>query len=1226
MTNLTPHQSDALNYKNHISLTANAGSGKTFVLSKRYLEIAINEKLSLRNIAAITFTDKAASELYKKIAKQIDEKLEETNDKFVIKKLENIRRQLVSANISTIHSFCIDILKEHPVEAGLDANFSPIDSQVSDDLIELSVEEVIKNALSSNEEIDKLKYLIRIFASKNIFAKEIISLINNRKNVLNIEKRIYSKDIDEIAGKFHFDFLDFANKLFLVDIDKIIKAIDAINKTVTDYKSDNKNAIEIDSLIANLKDENDVIIRLNLLLNIKQILLTGKGKVRTQGYLKKDYIENLLNEIALIENYFADFKYLDIPENSTEIEIELAKFGKELLHFFNKALKLYEDKKTENGYLDYEDILLHTQKILDIKNVRESLSEKYKYIMIDEYQDTNETQYNIFLPILENLKKGNLFVVGDEKQSIYMFRDAELEVFNRTKKNIEEISGINYLLSLPDSFRMAPELCLFTNYIFKNLFSKPNILFNEVEHTDLVCARSDELKGKIEILLAGAPIQKADNCNNNFSEANNKDKLKVDVNIDEAELIARRILNLIFKNELPEKLKWNDAAVLCRKRSAFNELESAFIKYKIPFTIVGGKGFYQRQTIFDIYNYFSFLLDSTNDTALIGILRSPFFTISDSEIFEIANNSGTSYWNKLKIAAKENQKLADTAAILNENLLLSKNLDLTSMLRKIIRDSDMLSVLSSRADGIQELANIKKLISLTIKFSGHGFNTLYDYVNYLKDSIDKSDDEAQAAITDESNSVKIMTLHQSKGLEFPAVFLYKCTETSNKAIVKTKSNYVNKDFGLLTKVPLSGDYFSQYHSAPIIGISNLITDKKNLAEIKRLFYVGITRAKNYLFLSASYKQNNSYNPDSFMGLLQKALNIDFEDSKIVLKHSLDYLKNENDNFYNETKELTVHIPVIKSIDDFPILSKDDINLETKENFNIDEIKDRKKDEIISATKVAVFKQCPLKYQLTYEFGFGQLMNQYKKWFRNKNQNDIEIEDYNFNSDEDNIAGEQAELQLSNKVKSYGDVKGRIIHKILQKELPFAEVEKFAESSIKNELNIIEYEEINAEELKNQIISDLKNYYSSKTYSFVHGFSNFMNEYEIYVKEDDYYLYGIIDKLIITNENIIIVDYKTDDIQLNEIDERSKAYLTQLRFYAYIVNRLFSSKSNFQLRLIFLKHPDAGVTEEISRNELQKFGKEIKTMVELVRNNDYSKNLTHCKKCLFALNHSNCIKK
>ena len=117
-----------------------------------------------------------------------------------------------------------------------------------------------------------------------------------------------------------------------------------------------------------------------------------------------------------------------------------------MIQFFEKGLEIYNGKKNESGYLDFEDILLFTQEILKKESVRENLSQKFKYIMIDEYQDTNEIQYEIFLPILDYLKSGNLFVVGDEKQSIYMFRDADLEVFTKTRNEIGIASGKEHLL------------------------------------------------------------------------------------------------------------------------------------------------------------------------------------------------------------------------------------------------------------------------------------------------------------------------------------------------------------------------------------------------------------------------------------------------------------------------------------------------------------------------------------------------------------------------------------------------------------------------------------------------------------------------------------------------------------------------------------------------------------------------------------------------------------
>ncbi len=193
MSELTPHQQKALTTDGHLALTANAGSGKTFVLARKYLSVLLNNNIEAANVAAITFTEKAASELYYKISLLIDDKIKSAINIAEKKKLERIRRQLVSANISTIHSFCIDILKQYPVEAQLDARFIPIDENLSNELIEMSVAETVRSAFDDDLVKEDLKYLIRIFASKSRLESEIVSLIKNRKNVFTVKENIYLK-------------------------------------------------------------------------------------------------------------------------------------------------------------------------------------------------------------------------------------------------------------------------------------------------------------------------------------------------------------------------------------------------------------------------------------------------------------------------------------------------------------------------------------------------------------------------------------------------------------------------------------------------------------------------------------------------------------------------------------------------------------------------------------------------------------------------------------------------------------------------------------------------------------------------------------------------------------------------------------------------------------------------------------------------------------------------
>ena len=729
MNKLTPHQDAALNKSGHLSLTANAGSGKTFVLARKYLDAVFSNNIDVSNIAAITFTEKAASELYLKISILIDEKLSEVDKISDRKKLEKIRRKLISANISTIHSFCINILKEYPVEVQLDARFIPIDENLSKELIELSVEEIVRDSFNDSVVIEDIKYLIRVFGSKSRLQNQIVELIRNRKNVYVVDKKIYSLDEQKIAELFFTNFCTDFKVLWDKKKDKFIENISSVNSIVLQNDPSNSIAIEANTLITDLSLEKAEISIILILLNkIKELVFTKSITIKKRGYVKKEIIELIGNKIFETEEFMNEFKGFEFSENHFEIELELAKLGKTLLTFFNYSLKNYESKKKAEGYIDYEDILLHTRLLLENNDVKSALIEKYKSIMVDEFQDTNEIQYEIFLPILNYLESGNLFIVGDEKQSIYKFRDAEIEIFNLTRSNIQDTAGETNLLVLPDSFRMSPAICVFCNHLFKKLFENPDESFGEVPASDLVCARVDDVKGHVELLVNKVDLNLDDKKNN---EA---------ISISEAELVGRKILELVINC----KYKFKDISVLVRKRKYFSELEKVFIDYKIPYTILGGRGFYQRQTINDIYNYLTFLADVNNNTALVGLLRSPFFNISDSKIFELSLVKNKGYWQKLK-KLKDNPDFTDAFRILSENIELSHSISLPELINKIITDKNYISIIASRNDSEQEIANINKLIEIARNFSSTGFRNIYDFLSFLNNSISDLANESQAS-------------------------------------------------------------------------------------------------------------------------------------------------------------------------------------------------------------------------------------------------------------------------------------------------------------------------------------------------------------------------------------------------------------------------------------------------------------------------------------------------
>lgn len=1187
MNTLTPHQSKALNIEKSISLTANAGSGKTFVLAQRFLEIIVNSSTPLNQVAAITFTEKAAGELYKRISEELNKLFITTKDSELKQRIEKLRKQLVSAKISTIHSFCIDLLKEFPVEASIDANFIPINEQKASELMDLSIESCLNQMLRELETQPDVKLLIRLLGSKAILIRELSILIQKRKRVLQTLDELYSSDEHELSKKLFELFRSNVKSVFDYQLSEIISHLKKINNQVLKFAPKNELALEIILYLKKLEITDDVIKTLLVLKEIRSKVLTNDGGIRKKSYLGSPNREEVQSSIDIIESFFADLDEIELIENHQVIENELTKYNLALIRIFKKVLSIYEYKKSELGVLDFEDILLKTKILLENQSVRKSLSGKYKFLLVDEYQDTNEIQYEIFLPLVDDLKNGNLFIVGDEKQSIYRFRDAELQVFSKTRTDISKVEGDEALLTLPDSFRMAPAICFFVNSLFKNLFRESRPFFNEVPSSDLVCARTDEFFGRVEFLVADGKES------------------------SEAELIARKILSL--KSEFSERLKkWNDIAILVRKRDSFSEVQKAFIKYHIPFNIVGGTGFYQKQSINDIYNYFAFLLNDKDDAALIGILRSPFFMISDVKLFELSEYEGDSYWGKLKSAALNKNNFWKTIQEkLEENKNLAARTGISFLLRKILSESDFIPIISSRIDGDQEISNLNKLISITNEFFNNEFNTLYDFVSYLNHAISSTEDESQAKIEAGTPGVNILTIHQAKGLEYPAVFLYKCNETTQSNKVKSRSFAVDKDFGILTKVPINENYFTNYLSAPVVGLYNLIEGKKETAELKRLLYVAVTRAKDFLFITQT-DNGKTDKSKSFASLISQGLNQDIFCDKLLITGELAYLKREKDKFINISKPAELEIPIIRNIEyTEKVFEVKNSNIAGKKIIS-SEIKDSSKGEIISSTRFSIYSACPLRYNLLYNYKLGDVIQQFGKFQTlNNYKGPDEYNQSEFNSylfDDQSILAEFSKL------------KGEIIHYVLRKNVSSESISAFIDDKLKN----TPHKKV-PESLKTEIINELMLFYDSDEYKYINSFSNCRNEFEAYLKEGDYYLFGILDRLIIDDKMLIIVDYKTDNIRDDEINTRAEKYLPQLQFYAYIISRLFTKKQIIECRIIFLKHPQKPFIFKYDEATNQKIKTDINSMISAIRNNNYSLNLGACKECIFADESSQCIK-
>ncbi len=464
-----------------------------------------------------------------------------------------------------------------------------------------------------------------------------------------------------------------------------------------------------------------------------------------------------------------------------------------------------------------------------------------------------------------------------------------------------------------------------------------------------------------------------------------------------------------------------------------------------------------------------------------------------------------------------------------------------------------------------------------------------------------------------------MTIHQSKGLEFPVVFIYKTAETSLSGSLKSGQIQIDKKFGLLAKLPVDDNFLDEYRSAPIISIHNYLESKKNIAELKRLLYVAVTRAKDELYLSATIDDGKSFSKDSFISLLSIGLNDQLNGDRIIINDRLDYLIKNNNEYKNIKKSSEVIIPIVSKIDFEQGVIKEKHFQPKKNIIEIEGLVTQESGEIISASKVSIFNQCPLKYLLTYEYGFSKLNAEklsYKRQLRSIGKlNSLKID--NENEDDEQIElSDEPEMIMNFNAAVYG----KLVHRILEKEISLENIEKYLSNS--NEINKDSptIDNLHLEKLKN----DLTNYFNSKTFKQIKYYLDYKNEFEIYVKEDDYFLHGIIDKIIFDDKRVLILDYKTDDITENEIGKRGEYYLMQLKFYLYIASKLFEGFDIFEGNLIFIKYPEHPVRILFDSSKIKMLQEEINSIIKALRQKNVDKNITHCPMCVFSGFTNKCI--
>lgn len=939
---LTPNQKRALDIENHICVTAGAGSGKTRVLVDRYLKI-LNSKEDVcpDQIAAITFTEKAAAEMKSRIIDEMDR--HEYAD-IRGRHLEKIH----AAPISTFHAFCSRILKENPFQAGVPANFGVLEGIEKKLLLKQTIKDTLQEIATDTEDRHRkeLERCLKSFTEGQNLVDLLISLVDKRNVMKHLLDTVYSdSSIVRLPTEWEEAFQGA-----LPSSVEIMEFIDCLQRIQSIARG--KNTDRIDFLTSDFASFQEFNINcpdvFSYLSEIAKLITTKENKIAKRDFigLRNDTTgyEYEIEFLVSVARKIKEAPTVDCSDVDSD-DFLLLSITHDLLKLYQRVLQGYHSAKLSQSKLDFADLQIYTRDLLRKNDrIRNKLLNQYKFYMVDEFQDTNELQYELVMLLTDELKSGNLFVVGDPKQSIYGFRDADVRVFERTKEKIVSMGGRD--IRLKENFRSLKNSVGFVNYLFGRVMGNEKENDFEVIYEPINVGKTDKGDGVVEFILG----QKGSEDANEFTLLAQHIKNIVNVRGEDSHNEQN-----IRDNGKPNT--YGDIAILIRARRHLPDIENALHLSGIPYLTSEGIGFYQRQEIYDIWNYLNCLNDpDANDLSLIGVLRGPAFGISDNELFEISLQKGDSFWFKAQKYVKQSDRLKTAVSILKEQLKVAHRLAINQLILTVVNETGLIGTLRTGRKGEQRWANYQKLLDIARNFEAQENRpNLTDFIDYLDILITDEPREGDAPIEEDSDSVKIMTIHAAKGKEYPIVIL---------PCLNRRGHYETEPFieeklgiGFSPLVP-SQDYDQ---SSP--GIVQLMKDtakEKDEAEKKRLLYVATTRAENRLILSGTLNEKGK--SENTLKILLEHLEINEGDELIEISDTLTFYPDG----VNTRNDFHLKIPIIRQLE----VTTEDDHVSVDENsvvsfpkHPIETLKPSEFESSYTVGELADFARCQLRYQL-----------------------------------------------------------------------------------------------------------------------------------------------------------------------------------------------------------------------------------------------------------------------
>jgi len=842
-----PQQQAAIDAKSiSVVLSAGAGCGKTSVLTQRFLSHLEpgGHAVELSSLVAITFTERAAREMRDRIRGECLKRLRNAPAEEAPHWLA-IVREMDSARISTIHSFCSSLLRSHAVEAGIDPKFGLLDETLGPACLQQAVKTGLHELLAAGD-ADAAELVFEFGLNRT---QELLAILVQDRYRIDFSKW-ETKTARELATEWDRRWHQVVVPALLreaAESASVRKTLELLRANIPE------NAVMQERRLALLEQ----LPKLSCGADLEKLLDSIGQNARVQGGgTKRDWpSEDIYNDV---KNTLADLRTL-LEKLQKQLDydpehlIRGAEIGLCALRAAARVGTAYDEHKAQAGLLDFEDLLLGARNLLrDHADVRRRTQAGIALLMVDEFQDTDPIQDDIVRLLCgDRLLSGGLFVVGDAKQSIYRFRRAEPRVFHKLRKKIPKAGR----LPLSVNYRSQPEILAFVNAVFDGALGS--------EYEPLTAHVPQITKPPcVEFLFSVAGGDAAESSETGAED--DGDQSAPARRRREGDWIARRITQLLgdkeprvhFRNAATGRdelriVQKRDIVVLFRAMSDVRYYEEALRQYGIDYYVVGGRAFFAQQEVFDVVNLCRFLDDIDDQVALVGVLRSPFFSLSDDALFALGEAPARSLYSEppAHLAEEQRDRIRFAARVLGELREKKDRLPIAPLLNLAIDRTGYDSALLTEFLGARKLANLKKLIDMARQFDQSGLFTLADFVDRLGEAVADETHEPLAATHPESSDViRLMSIHQAKGLEFPVVILADMDRPLNSQLPPAR---FDSDLGPLVSLP---EKFGQKRGHPALVMHRLSEKAEDLAETQRLFYVAATRAADLLILSANLKQ------------------------------------------------------------------------------------------------------------------------------------------------------------------------------------------------------------------------------------------------------------------------------------------------------------------------------------------------------------------------------------